>query len=178
MKFTFAAAAALAIAATTASAQDLVQDRINSLFGDGFTHFSVSRGSSRTEIEGYTSDGRKVTVIIDSVTGAVLSETVERSDDGRASDRIRSIERAHAEDNDDEGDDDRYERRSSRSDRHRDDRDDDRYENRRSLSSNSDDSYDRDDRDDDRYDRDDRDDDRYERDHDDHDERDDHDDDD
>lgn len=202
MKFTFAAAVALAIAATSASAQDVVQDRITSLFSDGFTHFSVSRGSRRTEIEGYSSDGREITVIIDSVTGEILSEQVELSDDGRARDRIRSIERTHAEDNDDdressgsqsfdddgEGDDDRYERRSSRSDRERDERDDDRYEGTRSLSSGSDDSYERDDRDDDRYERDDRDDDRYERDHDerddrderdhdDHDERDDHDDD-
>ena len=94
MKKYFFTTTALILSSSIASA-DIIQDRINSLFNQGYTHFEVERGSVKSKIEAYTSNGQKLEVVLDNNSGNVLSSEFETMKNDDHSNTIREIENRH-----------------------------------------------------------------------------------
>ena len=119
--------AAILLASTPAYA-DFVQSRIDEFFARGYTHFEVERGTVKSKIEGYSTTGEKIEIVIDNVTGAVIrqyTETANDDDDTRKI--IERIEILYNDSDDDhnDNDDDHSERNDDRNDDHNDNDDDD-----------------------------------------------------
>lgn len=105
-------AAAFALAASVAMAQDATQALIDQFQADGYTHIEVKRGTKQIKIEAIKGT-EKIEIIIDAATGAVVKRevgTVEAgddttpgvSDDGSDDDNGTDDH----DDDDDDGDDD------------------------------------------------------------------------
>lgn len=142
-----------AMMASPAIAQDFVDAKIQELFAQGYTHFEVSRGFLRTEIEAYGPSFSKLEVRLSNADGSVVSQRSLTESQAEYEDNIREIARRNSnvredrDDNDDNDDnnrdddrggdqnDDRYDGRDDdRNDDGNDDRDDDRnddYDNDR-----------------------------------------------
>jgi hypothetical protein len=95
MKTLSFAAIALALSVTAASAQDFVQAQIDSLFAQGYTHFSVRRGVLNSSVEAYSPTGLETTVVLDNSTGEVVSQRVEATDAATVAGTIQEIEQKH-----------------------------------------------------------------------------------
>ena len=95
MKTLSFAAIALALSVTAASAQDFVQAQIDSLFAQGYTHFSVRRGVLNSSVEAYSPTGLETTVVLDNSTGEVVSQRVETNDAATVAGTIQAIEQRH-----------------------------------------------------------------------------------
>ena len=157
-----------AMMASPALAQDFVDAKIQELFAQGYTHFEVSRGFLRTEIEAYGPSFSKLEVRLSNADGSVVSQRSETESQAEYEDNIREIARQNSnvredrDDNDDNnrdddrGDDQNDDRYDGRDDDGNDDRDDDRnddYDNDRNDDHDDDRNDDRnDDSDDDRND--------------------------
>jgi hypothetical protein len=95
MKTLSFAAIALALSVSAASAQDFVQAQIDSLFAQGYTHFTVRRGVLNSSVEAYSPTGLETTVVLDNTTGDVVSQTVESTDAATVAGTIQEIEQRH-----------------------------------------------------------------------------------
>jgi hypothetical protein len=95
MKTLSFAAIALALSVSAASAQDFVQAQIDSLFAQGYTHFTVRRGVLNSSVEAYSPTGLETTVVLDNTTGDVVSQTVESTDAATVAGAIQEIEQKH-----------------------------------------------------------------------------------
>ena len=95
--------AAILLASTPAYA-DFVQSRIDELFIRGFTHFEVERGTVKSKIEGYSTAGEKIEIVIDNVTGAVIRQYTETVNEDDFRDIIESIETRYNDSDDDHND--------------------------------------------------------------------------
>lgn len=95
MKTLSFAAIALALSVSAASAQDFVQAQIDSLFAQGYTHFTVRRGVLNSSVEAYSPTGLETTVVLNNSTGDVLSQTVESTDAATVAGTIQEIEQRH-----------------------------------------------------------------------------------
>jgi len=95
MKTLSFAAIALALSVSAASAQDFVQAQIDSLFAQGYTHFTVRRGVLNSSVEAYSPTGLELTVVLDNSTGEVVSQRVETSDAATVAGTIQEIEQRH-----------------------------------------------------------------------------------
>lgn len=95
MKTLSFAAIALALSVSAASAQDFVQAQIDSLFAQGYTHFSVRRGVLNSSVEAYSPTGLETTVVLDNSTGEVVSQRVETNDAAVVAGTIQEIEQKH-----------------------------------------------------------------------------------
>ena len=95
MKTLSFAAIALALSVSAASAQDFVQAQIDSLFAQGYTHFSVRRGVLNSSVEAYSPTGLEMTVVLDNSTGEVVSQRVETNDAAVVAGTIQEIEQKH-----------------------------------------------------------------------------------
>lgn len=98
----FAFIAALVAVALPARA-DIVQDKVNQFFAQGFTHFQVERGTARTKIKGYSSTGQKVEVTVSNATGETLSQYFDVVNEAKSQDRIGEIEQRHEAETHDDG---------------------------------------------------------------------------
>lgn len=96
MKLSLALSATILIFASTANAE-VVQDKIQELFSQGFTHFEITRGATRSKIEGYSSDGTKIELFLNNSTGDVLSQEIEELNEDDRQNVISSIEARHDE---------------------------------------------------------------------------------
>lgn len=67
----------LALLASPAFAQDFVEAKIQDLASQGYTHFEVSRGWMRTEIEAYGPNLTKLEVQLSNADGSVVSQRTE-----------------------------------------------------------------------------------------------------
>ena len=67
----------LALLASPAFAQDFVEAKIQDLSSQGYTHFEVSRGWMRTEIEAYGPNLTKLEVQLSNADGSVVSQRTE-----------------------------------------------------------------------------------------------------
>lgn len=67
----------LAVMASPALAQDFVDAKIQELFSQGYTHFEISRGVLRTEIDAYGSNFMKLEMQISNADGSVVSQRTE-----------------------------------------------------------------------------------------------------
>ena len=72
-----AAMFSLALLASPAFAQDFVEAKIQDLSSQGYTHFEVSRGWMRTEIEAYGPNLTKLEVQLSNADGSVVSQRTE-----------------------------------------------------------------------------------------------------
>ena len=116
--------AAILLASTPAYA-DFVQSRIDEFFARGYTHFEVERGTVKSKIEGYSTTGEKIEIVIDDVTGAIIRQDTETANDDDTRKIIERIEIRY-NDSDDDNDDDHSDRNDDRNDDHNDnDYDDD-----------------------------------------------------
>ena len=95
MKTLSFAAIALALSVSAASAQDFVQAQIDSLFAQGYTHFSVRRGVLNSSVEAYSPTGLETTVVLDNSTGEVVSQRVETNAAAVVAGTIQEIEQKH-----------------------------------------------------------------------------------
>ena len=95
--------AAILLASTPAYA-DFVQSKIDELFLQGFTHFEVERGTVKSKIEGYSTAGEKIEIVIDNVTGAIIRQYTETVNDDDSRDIIESIETRYNDSDDDHND--------------------------------------------------------------------------
>lgn len=95
MKTLSFAAIALAFSVSAASAQDFVQAQIDSLFAQGYTHFTVRRGVLNSSVEAYSPTGLETTVVLNNSTGDVVSQTVESTDAATVAGTIQEIEQRH-----------------------------------------------------------------------------------
>ena len=118
--------AAILLASTPAYA-DFVQSRIDEFFARGYTHFEVERGTVKSKIEGYSTSGEKIEIVIDNVTGAVIRQYTETANDDDTRKTIERIEIRYNDSDDDHNDDDdeRSDRNDDRNDDHNDSDDDD-----------------------------------------------------
>lgn len=67
----------LAVMASPALAQDFVDAKIQELLSQGYTHFEVSRGLLRTEIDAYGPNFTKLEVQLSNADGSVVSQRTE-----------------------------------------------------------------------------------------------------
>lgn len=81
MKRTTFMAAAFALAAAAAPAQDATQAAVDQFKADGYTRIEVETGPTQTKIEAIKGD-TKVEVVIDNATGAVLKRETEAVEPG------------------------------------------------------------------------------------------------
>ena len=143
--------AAILLASTPAYA-DFVQSRIDEFFARGFTHFEVERGTVKSKIEGYSTTGEKIEIVIDNVTGAVIRQYTETANDDDTRKTIERIEIRYNDIDDDHNDDDdgHSDRNDDRNDDHNDSDDghSDRNDDRNDDHNDNDDDDDDDDDDD------------------------------
>ena len=93
--------AAILLESTPAYA-DFVQTKIDEFFAQGYTHFEVERGTVKSKIEGYSTAGEKIEIVIDNVTGAIIRQYTETVNDDDSRDIIESIETQYNDSDDDE----------------------------------------------------------------------------
>lgn len=135
----------VAMMASPAIAQDFVDAKIQELFAQGYTHFEVSRGFLRTEIEAYGPSFSKLEVRLSNADGSVVSQRSETESQTEYEENIREIARRNSNVREDRDDNDENNRHDDRGDDKNDDGNDDRDDDR-----NDDSDDDRnDDRDDD-----------------------------
>lgn len=67
----------LAVMASPSLAQDFVDAKVQELFSQGYTHFEVSRGLLRTEIDAYGPNFTKLEVQLSNADGSVVSQRTE-----------------------------------------------------------------------------------------------------
>ncbi|NBT88457.1 MAG: hypothetical protein EBT51_09165, partial [Flavobacteriaceae bacterium] len=96
--------AAILLSSTPAYA-DFVQTKIDEFFAQGYTHFEVARGTVKSKIEGYSTAGEKIEVVIDNLTGAVIRQYTETVNDDDSRGIIETIETRYNDRNDDRNDD-------------------------------------------------------------------------
>ena len=125
--------AAILLSSTPAYA-DFVQTKIDEFFAQGYTHFEVARGTVKSKIEGYSTAGEKIEVVIDNLTGAVIRQYTETVNDDDSRGIIETIETRYNDRNDDRNDDND----DGHSDRN-DDRNDDHNDNDDDHNDNNDD---------------------------------------
>ena len=73
-------------------AQDFVDAKVQELFDQGYTHFSVERGTFRSEISAYSSNLGRLEVTLSNGDGAVVSQHSASHDDGTVARSIAEIE--------------------------------------------------------------------------------------
>lgn len=102
----------LALLASPALAQDVVDMKVQELFAQGYTHFEISRGSLQTEIVAYGPDYTKLEMVISNSDGSVVSETTEVVTPEEYQQNVDEIAQSNDDDEgedaeaaDDEGDD-------------------------------------------------------------------------
>lgn len=81
----------LALLASPAFAQDFVEAKIQDLSSQGYTHFEVSRGWMRTEIEAYGPNLTKLEVQLSNADGSVVSQRTEIQSQVEYDENIREI---------------------------------------------------------------------------------------
>lgn len=81
MKRTTFLAAAFALAAGMAFAQDATQVLVDQFKADGYTRIEVKTGSTLTKIEAIR-DGQKVEVVVDNATGEVIKRETQAVEPG------------------------------------------------------------------------------------------------
>ena len=128
--------AAILLSSTPAYA-DFVQTKIDEFFAQGYTHFEVARGTVKSKIEGYSTAGEKIEVVIDNLTGAVIRQYTETVNDDDSRGIIETIETRYNDRNDDRNDD-HNDNDDGHSDRN-DDRNDDHNDNDDDHNDNNDD---------------------------------------
>jgi hypothetical protein len=128
--------AAILLSSTPAYA-DFVQTKIDEFFAQGYTHFEVARGTVKSKIEGYSTAGEKIEVVIDNLTGAVIRQYTETVNDDDSRGIIETIETRYNDRNDDRNDD-HNDNDDGHSDRN-DDRNDDHNDNDDGHNDNNDD---------------------------------------
>lgn len=111
----------LAVMASPALAQDFVDAKIQELFSQGYTHFEVSRGLLRTEIDAYGPNFTKLEIQLSNADGSVVSERTQIESQAEYSENVREISQTNTNIRE-ELDDDRPEA-------HSESVDDNRYEN-------------------------------------------------
>ena len=131
--------AAILLSSTPAYA-DFVQTKIDEFFAQGYTHFEVARGTVKSKIEGYSTAGEKIEVVIDNLTGAVIRQYTETVNDDDSRGIIETIETRYNDRNDDRNDD-HNDNDDGHSDRN-DDRNDDHNDNDDGHSDRNDDRND------------------------------------
>ncbi|WIV49853.1 hypothetical protein QQG91_09220 [Marivivens sp. LCG002] len=140
---------------TPAFAQDFVEAKIQELFAQGYTHFEVSRGLFRTQIEAYGPNYTKLELQLSNSDGAIVSERAQIESETDYSQNVQNITQTQAtvreeyRESDDDAfdandDDDRTETRSEYQESNHADDDNgddghDRYEFSENSSSESDD---------------------------------------
>lgn len=118
----------LAVIASPALAQEYVDAKIQELFSQGYTHFEVSRGLLRTEIDAYGPNFTKLEVQLSNADGSVVSERTQIESQAEYSENVREISQTNTNIRE-ELDDDRREAHSEGvNDDLYDDETDDRYE--------------------------------------------------
>ena len=73
-------------------AQDFVDAKVQELFDQGYTHFSVERGTFRSEIKAYGANLGQLEVTLSNNDGSVVSQHSGLHDDGTVSRSIARIE--------------------------------------------------------------------------------------
>ena len=144
---------------TPAFAQDFVEAKIQELFAQGYTHFEVSRGLFRTQIEAYGPNYTKLELQLSNSDGAIVSERAQIESETDYSQNVQSITQTQAtvrEEYRENDDDDRTETRSEYQESNHTDDDNgddghDRYEFGESNSPESDDHSSETSSDNDRY---------------------------
>lgn len=91
MKLKLLATAAFFAFSSAAMAADAVDAKIQELFSQGYTHFQVARGANTSQIEAYGANLPKLELRLSSLTGDVLSQSVEPSDATDHSNEIARI---------------------------------------------------------------------------------------
>nr|WP_213394383.1 hypothetical protein [Yoonia sp.] len=137
-----------AMMASPAIAQDFVDAKIQELFAQGYTHFEVSRGFLRTEIEAYGPSFSKLEVRLSNADGSVVSQRSETESQTEYEENIREIARRNSNVREDRDDNDE----NNRDDDRGDDQNDDRYDGRDDDRNDDGNDDGNDDRDDDRND--------------------------
>lgn len=141
----------LALLASPAFAQDFVEAKIQDLSSQGYTHFEVSRGWMRTEIEAYGPNLTNLEVQLSNADGSVVSQRTEIQSQVEYDENIREIAltssnvRNESDDDTDDDTDDAF---------NHTDMDDDNDENHDSNGSDDNDSHDVDGHDNDSHDND------------------------
>jgi TolA-binding protein len=141
----------LALLASPAFAQDFVEAKIQDLSSQGYTHFEVSRGWMRTEIEAYGPNLTKLEVQLSNADGSVVSQRTEIQSQVEYDENIREIALTSSNvrnESDDDTDDDTDDAFNDT------DMDDDNDENHDSNGSDDNDSHDVDGHDNDSHDND------------------------
>ena len=103
-----AAMLSLALLTSPAFAQDFVDANIQDLFSQGYTHFEVSRGLVRTEIEAYGPNLTKLEVQLSNADGSILSQRTEIQSQVEYDENIREITQTNSNvrnESDDDSDD-------------------------------------------------------------------------
>ena len=142
----------LALLASPAFAQDFVEAKIQDLSSQGYTHFEVSRGWMRTEIEAYGPNLTNLEVQLSNADGSVVSQRTEIQSQVEYDENIREIALTSSNvrnESDDDTDDDTDDAFNDT------DMDDDNDENHDSNGSDDNDSHDVDGHDNDGHDGDD-----------------------
>ena len=142
----------LALLASPAFAQDFVEAKIQDLASQGYTHFEVSRGWMRTEIEAYGPNLTNLEVQLSNADGSVVSQRTEIQSQVEYDENIREIALTSSNvrnESDDDTDDDTDDAFNDT------DMDDDNDENHDSNGSDDNDSHDVDGHDNDGHDGDD-----------------------
>lgn len=141
----------LALLASPAFAQDFVEAKIQDLSSQGYTHFEVSRGWMRTEIEAYGPNLTNLEVQLSNADGSVVSQRTEIQSQVEYDENIREIALTSSNvrnESDDDTDDDTDDAFNDT------DMDDDNDENHDSNGSDDNDSHDVDGHDNDSHDND------------------------
>lgn len=146
-----AAMLSLALLTSPAFAQDFVDAKIQDLFSQGYTHFEVSRGLVRTEIEAYGPNLTKLEVQLSNADGSILSQRTEIQSQVEYDENIREIAQTNSNvrNESDDGSDDSFD------DTDIDDDHDDSHDSDGSDDHDSHDSHDNDGHDNDGHDGDD-----------------------
>jgi phosphopantothenoylcysteine synthetase/decarboxylase len=135
-KFLLSSTAAIALATSPLYAQSITDQIVSQLQSQGYDSIEIENGPTQVKVEAIL-NGRKLEVIYDALTGAVLKEEVsdvDDDDDQRPGVRIRTSDDDDflddddddSDDDDDDDDDEDDDEDDGDSDEDDDDRDDDR----------------------------------------------------
>lgn len=98
----------LALLANPVFAQDFVEAKIQDLSSQGYTHFEVSRGLFRTEIEAYGPNLTKLEIQLSNANGSIVSQRTEIQSQVEYDENIREITQSNSNvqnESDDDADD-------------------------------------------------------------------------
>lgn len=93
----------VSLLSTPALAQDYVDQKVQELFGQGYTHFEISRGVLRTEIEAYGPAFTKLELVISNTDGSVISESTEVQTQDEFLQKLDDISQSGDDDGNDNG---------------------------------------------------------------------------